>query len=341
MARQTTDRLKFNPPLGRMPVLQFVLPQELQIDESYQRSIEADDSQRLIRQIAQHWDWDLCQPLMVSRRRDGALFVIDGQHRLAAARLRADIAQLPAMVKEYASAADEAASFVHLNQRRRPLTALQLFRAAVASGDSEARAILAAIEAAGLRLGKSSQLYTSPPGSIIHINGIREAWRRHGAAVCCTALHVLATAFAGQRLIYAGTIWPGIVALVADGGAQRGYLQPEQTKRLCAVLGARDQQAWRAAILRAKADDAALTMASAGALVIGAALAGDSGLPVTAEPRAVVAHAPRPMAIEAPRMPAASAGESAKRWCDQCDRQVTGAEARSCSSRFCRAKAAA
>jgi hypothetical protein len=81
----STDRLKINPPLGNMPAVQYLLLGQLNIDSSYQRSMETRDSQDLVRRIAQYWNWDLCQPLMVSRRLDGALYVIDGQHRLAAA----------------------------------------------------------------------------------------------------------------------------------------------------------------------------------------------------------------------------------------------------------------
>lgn len=150
MSRPATDRLKLNPPLGMLPALQYLLPAQLKIDASYQRSLDTDAGKALVRRIAQHWNWDLCQPLVVSRRADGALYVIDGQHRLAAARLRGDIAQLPAVVVQYASAADEAASFVHLNQERTPLTRLDLFKAALASGDSEALAIVEALDAAGL-----------------------------------------------------------------------------------------------------------------------------------------------------------------------------------------------
>ena len=71
MARSATSRLKVNAPLGRMPVLQFMGPCELQIDAAYQRSIESGESKTLIRKIAQHWNWDLCQPLVVARRPDG------------------------------------------------------------------------------------------------------------------------------------------------------------------------------------------------------------------------------------------------------------------------------
>lgn len=102
MARPATSRLKVNPPLGRMPVLQFCAPGELDIDPAYQRDVTNGSSLTLIRRLAQHWNWDLCQPLVVARRAGGGLFVIDGQHRLEAARLRGDIPQLPCVVVDYA-----------------------------------------------------------------------------------------------------------------------------------------------------------------------------------------------------------------------------------------------
>ena len=46
--------------------------------------------------------------------------------------MRRDIAQLPCVVGNYTSTADEAASFVHLNQKRKPLGKLDVFKAAVA-----------------------------------------------------------------------------------------------------------------------------------------------------------------------------------------------------------------
>ena len=67
MGRPATDRLKFNPPLGMLPALQYLLPQQLEIDAQYQRSLDSEQSQQLVRAIAQHWNWDLCQPLVVVR----------------------------------------------------------------------------------------------------------------------------------------------------------------------------------------------------------------------------------------------------------------------------------
>ena len=152
MSRPATSRLKVNPPLGMMPALQYAPPSILQVDQSYQRSLENKSSQTLIRKIAQYWNWDLCQPLVVARRHGGSLFVIDGQHRLEAAKLRGDIQQLPCVIVEYASSADEAASFVHLNQQRRPLSTVDVFKAAVASLDPEAVALSDAMADAGLTL---------------------------------------------------------------------------------------------------------------------------------------------------------------------------------------------
>jgi hypothetical protein len=152
MSRPATSRLKVNPAIGTMPVLQYCTPEQLLIDDSYQRTLETGPSQTLVRRIAMFWDWSLCQPLIVARRNDGGHYVVDGQHRLAAAKLRGDIFQLPCVVASYASMADEAASFVALNQQRRPLGALDLFKAALAAGDTEAMSIMKAIIDAGLSL---------------------------------------------------------------------------------------------------------------------------------------------------------------------------------------------
>src|SRR5438270_788977 len=84
---------------------------------------------RLMRRIAANWDWGLCQPLYVARRADGKLYVVDGQHRWAAAKLRGDVWQLPCVVRSFESTEHEAAAFVALNQERTPLTVLQIFRA--------------------------------------------------------------------------------------------------------------------------------------------------------------------------------------------------------------------
>jgi hypothetical protein len=256
MSRPATDRLKCNPALGTPPVLQFVAPNQLHIDPTYQRTLDTDASTTLIRRIAQFWDWALCQPLIVARRADGKLYVIDGQHRLAAARLRRDIPHLPAVVLEYTSIADEAASFVHLNQQRRPLTKLDLFKAAVASGDSEATAITGALKEVGLHVAPHSNFTAWKPGAVSNVGGIENAWRKRGAAATRLALKAMAEGWRGQVLRYAGTLFPGLVAICAhEAGQSRVAFTPQSWAALIAMLSGRSQEDWRAAVLAARAAD--------------------------------------------------------------------------------------
>jgi hypothetical protein len=183
MARAATSRLKVNPALGSPPTLEWRAVGELHIDASYQREINAGPSQTLIRRIAMFWDWGLCQPLAVSRRPNGSFTIVDGQHRASAAKLRGDIAHLPCVITSYASAGDEAAAFVALNQQRRPLSGLDVFKAALAAGDMEATQVNIALTDAGLRIASSTNLASLPPGAMSNVRGLQRCYRIHGVQV--------------------------------------------------------------------------------------------------------------------------------------------------------------
>lgn len=245
MSRPATTNLKVNPPVGQLPVLQYCAPDQLLIDDSYQRSLEAGPSQALIRRIAVHWDWGLCQPLFVARRSDGGLYVVDGQHRLAAARLRGDLWQLPCVVTSFTSPEEEAAAFVALNQERRPLNRLQIFKAALAAGDFEAAQIAAAIKEAGLRISSSTNLMTAKPGALTNVAGLQSCYRAHGLQVFSVSLAVLARAYPGQVLRYAGTIFPGISAIVAEQLHRSGdFAESDGFALLAEMVGGAAQEEW-------------------------------------------------------------------------------------------------
>lgn len=207
MSRPATSRLKVNPPVGIRPSLENRRIGELNIDPTYQRAIDNASSTSLIRRIAMFWDWSLFQPLVVSRREDGAFFVVDGQHRLAAARLRNDMYDLPCVITAYASAGDEAAAFVALNQQRRPLSVLDVFRASIEAGDIEAMTITAIMTAAGATLAPHTNFRNWKSGMVANIGGIRAAYRQFGRDPVSAALVALTSAYAGQVLQYAGTLF--------------------------------------------------------------------------------------------------------------------------------------
>lgn len=227
MSRPATSRLKVNPAIGSPPVLQYCSPDQLEVDPVYQRSLESDVSLTLIRRIAMYWDWGLCQPLVVARRGSGALFVVDGQHRLAAAKLRGDIQQLPCVVASYRSAADEAAAFVSLNKDRRALTQLAIFKAELAAGDEAAVAVARLVRQAGLELAPHENRLRWKPGCVGNVRGMADCWRRYGEAIVRTALCTMAHAFQGQPLRYGGTIFRGLVGFLAEEArARRKVDQP-------------------------------------------------------------------------------------------------------------------
>lgn len=250
MSRPGTSRLKVNPPLGMRPSLEFRRVAELRIDPAYQRAISAAASQTLIRRIAMFWDWGLCQPLAVARRADGSLMVVDGQHRLEAARLRRDIDDLPCVVTAYDNAGDEAAAFVALNQQRRPLSKIDLFKAALAAEDEAAIAITRLLGEAGLSLAPHTNFTAWKPGMVSNVAGIQDCYRIHGERVTLVSLRALASAFAGQVLRYAGTIFPGIYGFVAEETRIEGRVDED---RLAAALRSFSQVQWKTLIVEEQA----------------------------------------------------------------------------------------
>lgn len=320
--------LKMQPVRGSLPVLQYCAPEQLLIDESYQRSLESEGSITLVRKIAAGWDWGLCQPLFVARRSDGGLYVVDGQHRLAGAIMRGDIAQLPCVVSQFDTPEAEAGAFVALNQQRRPLNALELFKAALVAGEPEAVEIRRCLDMAGLRLANSTNNQSMKAGQVGNIGGLQRCYRAYGDTVLSTSLRVLSRAYPQQVLRYAGSIFPGIVAVVAGELANR-TAPDELLERLSAFIGADPQHEWYRRFARALADDHMLKRSRASETVLRAAWV-EMRQAQLGQVRAEVSGQPATFL-----KPAETA------WCEQCDQRVSGARAAACASAFCKLKAKA
>jgi ParB-like nuclease domain len=246
----------FNPKKGSMPVLQWMPPKMLAVDPAYQRSIDNTSSKALIQRIARDWDWDLCQPLVVSRRDDNQLYVVDGQHRLAAAIARNDIEQLPCFICSLPDIAAEADRFVQFNRNRKALKPLDLWKAAVASGDANALQINAAVAAAGLIVHSNSN-NNQVPNALVNIGGLQRCHRDQGFEQLSLALHVLGNAYRDEILQYAGTIFTGIAAIVADECKNASAAEIQNGPigaAIIACIAARKQSDWFTRVQRRIAD---------------------------------------------------------------------------------------
>lgn len=249
---------------GTMPILQFCTPKQLQIDRSYQRDLD-ENSRALIGRIARGWDWSLFQPLVVARRTDGSMYVVDGQHRLEAAKLRGDIQQLPAVILHPADPADEAAVFVQLNQQRRPLTAYALFNAALAAGDQQACALDTILRETGLGFTGAADPKLTKPGRLNSVGLIRKWHARNGDEATRQVLTAIGRAFGKEVITIPSLLFAGTAAVVAEHGAKLS------AHLLADVLGC-SQDEWLADFRRRAADDG-IGMQAAAVAVLRAAYA--------------------------------------------------------------------
>lgn len=105
----------------------------LQVHPAYQRSC----TNSKVTAIAAAWSWIACSTIIVGHR-GGDYWVIDGQHRVLAARKRADITDLPCVVFETDGISQEAKGFLDANTMRKAVNSIDKFHAAIAAGDETA-----------------------------------------------------------------------------------------------------------------------------------------------------------------------------------------------------------
>jgi hypothetical protein len=218
-----TPKLKLLATIGKQPAIEWIKPEELFVDRTYQRDIGGGASQALITSIAAEWDWRLCVSLICSERADGKTYVIDGQHRQEGAELRNSIARTLGMVEGYIAhlpctvhrgltQEQEAELFVQANKLRRPVQRLEQFHAALVAGDRPTVEINAIIEEAGLKVGRSPAWQMIKAGEVVFVNSVGSKMKRHGREPVLAALRVLAFAFEGQRFSTAGAMFDALIA---------------------------------------------------------------------------------------------------------------------------------
>lgn len=209
-------RTPYSSPIGSRPSIEWVPTGELSVDETYQRRTDNHASRRLIASIAARFDWRLFGVLIVSRRPDGSLKVIDGQHRWSGAKQRGDIDQVPCCLSRFATTEDEARFFVQANRSRKPMNRLDDFHAALAAGDDEALEIRELVTDAGLQVSRSTSSAGWKSGEVAFTGAIAAALRKHGRQIVSASLTNIAEAFPKERLQHGASIFSGMVSVFAS-----------------------------------------------------------------------------------------------------------------------------
>lgn len=141
---------------GKKPELAWLPIGKLSVDPKYQRDTGSRRSQHLIAKIAGDFRWSRFGIVLAVKQGDpakgGGWHVIDGQHRVEAARQRGDIGHVPAVVLPHATIAAAAADFVAINRDRVAVTPYHIHYAQLAAGDPEALAMDRVCRQAGIEI---------------------------------------------------------------------------------------------------------------------------------------------------------------------------------------------
>lgn len=137
--------------LGEKPVMDWLPLDKLFMDHRYQRELGRTNHSHINR-ILRDFRWLYCQPLVVTPTGTGMYAVIDGQHRLEAARKHPAIDRLPCYIVRADTVAEQARAFEALNGKRIGITRIQRFWAAHAAGEPVACRIASICERAGIKI---------------------------------------------------------------------------------------------------------------------------------------------------------------------------------------------
>lgn len=139
--------------------------EKMYVDPKYQRPL----SEKFVQKVVDNFDERQLGVMVLNERDDGTLAVLDGQHRMEAAKRkgRKNLASVVFSIDVQA----EGEMFVALQRNRRPVTPLEQHRAMVASKDALAMTIDRITRNAGFRIES---------GSIASITAIRKVMEGTG-----------------------------------------------------------------------------------------------------------------------------------------------------------------
>ena len=240
-----TDGLAVPPPRdpGPEPAMEWLPVDQLVIDPEYQREVNK-TGRRAIEQIAARFEWTKFGAVTVAPVSLGRFAIIDGQHRVTAAKL-VGIARVPCVIQAL-DRAGQAAAFSAINGSVVKITPNAIYRAALAAGEGWAIAAERACKAAGCRLMTSNRSAAmKDAGEIYAVGMIRELIERHGEAAVTKALAAYRQSAYGDLAI----AWTGPLLLA--------WITAVATTKGAAQLAARDLATFHEDFDMLEHDDAA------------------------------------------------------------------------------------
>ena len=192
----------------------------LQVDHRYQREI-AGAGRAHVHKLLRTFNWNCYQPIIVSEREDGSYAVIDGQHRLEAARMHPLISELPCYIVDAPSIAAQAAIFSTVNGRRLGLTSLQKYWASHAAGEPSAVAVAEVCAAHGVSILRQFPSIDIPPMRVLAPYTLQKILARHGREPLDQAIGLLAAAHPEKVNAFRSPTMVALATIAAGKGYER------------------------------------------------------------------------------------------------------------------------
>lgn len=183
---------------------------ELLVDEAYQKPLV----KSRVNIIVKNYNKGLVGAICVSRRQDGKLYILDGQHRVAALK-RLGIKDVACQVHLRLTVQDEARMFVNLNKTRWNPSAYDEHKAKVIAQDPIALKIKGIIESVGYNIGNGEA-----EGRIQAVRQLYKEYKSLGDKGLAKVFHITKAIWGNDKDALAGYAFSGLSLFIKKYGDQ-------------------------------------------------------------------------------------------------------------------------
>lgn len=186
--------------IGEKPELLWVPLDLIDVDHRYQRELRKALSSR----IAKHFEWRKFGAVVLSRKEDGRFNVVEGQHRVEAARQHGGIVDVPAVVVVNDGRQGEADTFVAINRDRLAVTSIDQYWAGVEAGHPVAMAVKKVLDSTGCGVVPANGHYK--PNLTNAVTAIDRCLKNYGEGPTRRAVLAIRKAWPNEEKALRGTL---------------------------------------------------------------------------------------------------------------------------------------
>lgn len=195
--------------------LHHISPFDLHVDENYQRTLNS----HMIKGMLANFDPALFGVIEVNFRDDNTLYVMDGQHRVHVAR-QLNLPAVPVKMHFGLTSEQEAEIFLRFQRRRRPVTQLESYKAALHAKDPDYVCLDALLHRMHFRVGTPSTPSSLMSRSIQAVATVVKIYRYDDGKLLARVLTVYDAAWGRVPGQLQGSLMLGLAYLLSRKGGE-------------------------------------------------------------------------------------------------------------------------